>query len=40
MKGAREVDSGDVPSEIRSYVMTVVPTRPPSNRASKMVVLI
>lgn len=40
MEGAREVDSGDTPSETKSYVVTVVPTRPRSNRASKMVVLI
>lgn len=38
VEGAREVDSGDAPSETRSYVVTVVPTRPRSNRASKQVV--
>jgi hypothetical protein len=31
---AGEVDSGDAPSETRSYVVTVVPTRPRSHRAS------
>lgn len=35
VEGAREVDSGDALSEIRSYVVTVVPTRPRRNRASK-----
>ena len=37
---AREVDSGDALSETRSYVVTVVPTTPRSNRASKQVVRI
>jgi hypothetical protein len=40
VEGAREVDCGDAPSETRSYVVTVVPTRPRSNRASKQVVLV
>ena len=36
----REVDCGDAPSETRLYVVTVVPIRPRSNRASKQVVLV
>lgn len=40
VEGVREVDCGDAPSETRSYVVTVVPTRPRSNRASKQVVLV
>lgn len=40
VEGAREVDCGDAPSETRSYVVTVVPTRPWSNRASKQVILV
>lgn len=40
VEGAREVDCSDAPSETRSYVVTVVPTRPRSNRASKQVILV
>jgi hypothetical protein len=38
VEGASEVESGDAPSEARSYVVTAVPTRPRSSRASKQVV--
>lgn len=38
VEGAREVDSGNALSETRSYVVTVVPIRPRSSRASKQVV--
>jgi hypothetical protein len=34
VEGASEVESGDASSETRSYVVTVVPTRPRSNRVS------
>lgn len=37
---AREIDWGDALSETRSYVVTVVPTRPRSNLVSKQVVLV
>lgn len=38
VEGVREVESGDASSEARSYVVTAVPTRPRSSRASKQVV--
>jgi hypothetical protein len=40
VEGATEVDCGDAPSETRLYVVTEVPTRPRSNRASQQVVLV